>query len=152
MRSSSGLVTSEGSASDASYRREESQLNTQFQNKRYVRHYHTTSLVGARWTDDEDVDPNDPDDIPDFLDEDDFASYKLVDEEEEAREQYRLQQEKVNDELDNRKGRPWKDPWEIKEEQWMATDTSSDSLPDWNPSFVSRISLERLQVLSAEGA
>ncbi len=98
------------------------------------------------------MDPNDPDDIPDFLDEDDFASYKLVDEEEEAREQYRLQQEKVNDELDNRKGRPWKDPWEIKEEQWMATDTSSDSLPDWNPSFVSRISLERLQVLSAEGA
>eukprot|EP00531_Pseudo-nitzschia_arenysensis_P014833 CAMPEP_0116137488 /NCGR_PEP_ID=MMETSP0329-20121206/12273_1 /TAXON_ID=697910 /ORGANISM="Pseudo-nitzschia arenysensis, Strain B593" /LENGTH=642 /DNA_ID=CAMNT_0003632403 /DNA_START=284 /DNA_END=2212 /DNA_ORIENTATION=+ len=97
------------------------------------------------------MDPNDPDDIPDFLDEEDF-SYNNDDDDdgEEEREQYRLQQEKVNDELDNRKGRPWKDPWEISEEQWMASDTSSENLPDWNPSFVSRISQERLQVLSVE--
>ncbi len=153
MRASSSVIASDGSSSKMSYQRGEPQRNNQLHHKIYSsRHtYHTTPLVGARWADDEDADPNDPDDIPDFLDEDDFASYKLVDEEEEAREQYRLQQEKVNDELDNRKGRPWKDPWEIKEEQWMATDTSSDSLPDWNPSFVSRISLERLQVLAAEG-
>lgn len=95
------------------------------------------------------MDPNDPDDIPDFLDDDDFFQQ---DDGEEEREQYRLQQEKVNDELDSRKGRPWKDPWEISEEQWMASDTSSESLPDWNPSFVSRISQERLQILSVEGA
>ena len=144
MRASSSAIASEGSST---------QRNNQLHFQQYSsRDYHTSPLVGTRWADDADIDPDDPDDIPDFLDEDDFASYKLVDEEEEAREQYRLQQEKVNDELDNRKGRPWKDPWEIKEEQWMATDTSSDSLPDWNPSFVSRISLERLQVLAAEGA
>jgi hypothetical protein len=71
---------------------------------------------------------------------------------EEEREQYRLQQERVNDELDNRKGRPWKDPWEISEDQWMQSDTNSDSLPDWSPAYVSRISLERLQVLPIEGA
>jgi len=93
------------------------------------------------------MDLNDPDDIPDFLDDDDFFQQ---DDGEEEREQYRLQQEKVNDELDSRKGRPWKDPWEISEEQWMASDTSSESLPDWNPSFVSRISQERLQILSVE--
>lgn len=122
------------------------------------RHFHTTPLVGSsssQWTDGND--DADPESIPDFLD--DLETYELSnnakdreeEKEEEAREQYRIQQEKVNSELDNRKGRPWKDPWEIKEEQWMASDTSSESLQDWNPSFVSRISLERLQILSSEG-
>ena len=98
------------------------------------------------------MNPEDPDDIPDFVLDDLDASANALLQDEEEREQYRLQQEKVNDELDNRQGRPWKDPWEIKEEQWMASDTSSESLPDWNPSFVSRISMERLQVLPNEGA
>jgi len=106
---------------------------------------------------DRNFDPDDPDDIPDFLDNEDFA--RMVrdvgdgnddDDEEEARERYRLRQEKVNDELDSRKGRPWRDPWDIKEELWMQSDTSSDGLPDWSPSYVSRVSQERLQVLSAE--
>jgi len=100
------------------------------------------------------IDPNDPDDVPDFLDDydDGFSGNNkgIEDTEEQERELYRMQQEKVNDELDNRKGRPWKDPYEIKEEQWMASDTSSDNLPDWSPSFVSRISLERLQVLPTD--
>jgi hypothetical protein len=103
------------------------------------------------------VDPNDPDDVSDFLDDEEFANslrdtMEATIEEygDEEREEYRLQQEKVNEELDNRKGRPWRDPWEISEQQWMSSDTSSESLPDWSPSFVSRISLERLQVLTID--
>jgi hypothetical protein len=122
------------------------------------RYFHASPFVGAKpsWEldNDDDIDPDDPDDIPDFLDDEDFASsLRDIPEQndeadgEEEREKYRLQQEKVNDELDNRKGRPWRDPWEISEQQWMSSDTSSESLPDWSPTFVSRISLERLQVL-----
>lgn len=101
-----------------------------------------------------DMDPDDPDDVPDFLDDDDLLynqqqgdNDRYFDDGEEERERYRLQQETVNDELDSRKGRPWTDPWEIKEEQWFSTDTNSENLPDWSPNFVSRISLEKLQVL-----
>ena len=134
-----------------------------------VRWFHASSRTGAKQrygigmddnssSIDDDIDPDDPDDIPDFLDNEDFA--RMVgddiyndgdddDAEEEARERYRLQQEKVNDELDSRKGRPWRDPWEIHDDLWMQSDTSSDSLPDWSPSYVSRVSQERLQVLSA---
>lgn len=99
-----------------------------------------------------DVDPEDPDDIPDLLDHR-FRSLDDDDEDDaEEREQYRLQQESINDELDQRKGRPWKDPWEISEDQWMQSDTGPNSIPDWSPSLVSRIAQERLQVLSVEGA
>eukprot|EP00536_Pseudo-nitzschia_multiseries_P013392 jgi/Psemu1/211481/e_gw1.570.31.1 len=104
-----------------------------------------------------DADPNDPDDIPDLLDhrfrsldDDDIDDIDEEKNDEEERENYRIQQEDINDELDQRKGRPWRDPWEITEDQWMASDTGPDSIPDWSPSFVSRIAQERLRVLSAE--
>ena len=99
----------------------------------------------------------DPDDVSDFLDDEEFANSlrdtmeaTIEENGEEEREEYRLQQQKVNEELDNRKGRPWRDPWEISEQQWMSSDTSSESLSDWSPSFVSRISLERLQILTID--
>jgi len=95
--------------------------------------------------------------VPGFSEEDFATLSSLRDHEtndkqddDEERERYRIQQEKVNHELDSRKGRPWRDPWEIKEEQWTSSDTSSENLPDWSPAFVSRISLERLQVLPIE--
>jgi hypothetical protein len=60
-------------------------------------------------------------------------------------EEYRRKQEEIQAELDSRTGRPWKDPWEIKEEQWM-TSTKFDDLPDWSPEHVSRISQERVKI------
>ena len=54
--------------------------------------------------------------------------------------EYRRKQEEIQRELDSRTGRPWTDPWEISEEQWMNSTTSMDDLPDWSPEFVSRIS------------
>ena len=62
-----------------------------------------------------------------------------------ADEEYRRKQEEIQRELDTRTGRPWKDPWEISEEQWMST-ASLDDLPSWSPEFVSRISQERVKV------
>ena len=112
------------------------------------------------------ADPEDPDDIPDLLDhrfrslddgyDDDYGydyerQQQEEDEDEREREAYRLRQEGINDELDRKVGRPWRDPWEISEDQWTATDTGPDSIPDWSPSFVSRIAQERLRVLPAEG-
>jgi hypothetical protein len=70
------------------------------------------------------------------------------DEEERAamrNKEYREKQEEIQRELDNRTGRPWKDPWAITEEQWMSNITYAD-LPDWSPKLVSRISQERVQV------
>jgi len=115
------------------------------------------------------IDNVDPDDIPDLLDYrfrslDDDGDLRDGDgdgdglddydddddDDDEQRELYRIQQESINDELDQRKGRPWRDPWEITEDQWMASDTGPDSIPDWSPSFVSRIAQERLQILSAQ--
>ena len=72
-------------------------------------------------------------------DEDEEMAARLDDE-------YRQKQEEIQRELDSREGRPWKDPWAIKEEQWMST-AGFDDLPDWSPDRVSRISQERVQVL-----
>ena len=58
---------------------------------------------------------------------------------------YRRKQEEIQRELDSRTGRPWTDPWEITQEQWMSTQTADD-LPNWSPEFVSRISQERVQL------
>ena len=137
------------------------QKNQPLLNYQRSRYFHTSPFVGAKpsWEldNDIDIDPNDPDAIPDFLDDEDFANSlrenidaTIEENGDEEREQYRLQQQKVNEALDNRKGRPWRDPWEISEQQWMSSDTSSESLPDWSPSFVSRISLERLQILTID--
>lgn len=62
------------------------------------------------------------------------------------RERYRLQQIAINAELDTRTGRPWSDPWEITDDQWMNPNSTSETLPDWSPEHVSRISLERIQL------
>ena len=64
-------------------------------------------------------------------------------------EEYKRRQEAIQQELDSRTGRVWKDPWEISEEQWMSTATFDD-LPAWTPEFVSRISQERVQVHSGK--
>ena len=64
-------------------------------------------------------------------------------------EQHRIQQEELKKNFDKRTGRPWSDPWEITEEQWMGT-TTIDDLPSWSPELVSRISQERVTV--CEGA
>ena len=147
-------------ASTITLRLKNQNQNQPLLNNRRSRYFHASSFAGAKpsWElDNGDVDPNDPGDVSDFLDDEDFANslrdtMEATIEEygDEEREEYRLQQEKVNEELDNRKGRPWRDPWEISEQQWMSSDTSSESLPDWSPSFVSRISMERLQVLTID--
>lgn len=62
-------------------------------------------------------------------------------------EEYKRKQEAIQQELDSRTGRVWKDPWEISEEQWMSTATFDD-LPAWTPEFVSRVSQERVQIHS----
>lgn len=63
--------------------------------------------------------------------------------------EYRKKQEEIRMELDSRTGRPWTDPWEIKEEQWMST-TSQEDLPEFSPEQVSRISQERIQIYSGK--
>lgn len=84
------------------------------------------------------------------------ASYNDDDEDDDDEEQaamrnkeYREKQEEIQRELDSRTGRPWKDPWAIKEEQWMSN-TTHDDLPDWSPKLVSRISQERVRVHPGE--
>jgi hypothetical protein len=72
-------------------------------------------------------------------DDDDDQQGRLNDE-------YRKKQEEIQRELDTRKGRPWTDPWEITDEQWMST-TSHDDLPDWTPELVSRFSQEKVKIL-----
>mmetsp|Transcript_38700 Transcript_38700/g.93554 ORF Transcript_38700/g.93554 Transcript_38700/m.93554 type:complete len:654 (-) Transcript_38700:146-2107(-) len=62
-------------------------------------------------------------------------------------EEYKRKQEAIQQELDSRTGRVWKDPWEISEEQWMST-ASYDDLPQWTPEFVSRVSQERVNIHS----
>mmetsp|Transcript_49332 Transcript_49332/g.75067 ORF Transcript_49332/g.75067 Transcript_49332/m.75067 type:complete len:663 (-) Transcript_49332:73-2061(-) len=59
---------------------------------------------------------------------------------------YRRKQEEIQRELDSRTGRPWTDPWEISEEQWMSSASSMNDLPDWSEEYVSRISQERVKV------
>jgi hypothetical protein len=74
------------------------------------------------------------------------------DEEERAamrNKEYREKQEEIQRELDSRKGRPWKDPWAITEEQWMSN-TMFDDVPNWSPELVSRISQERVRVHPGE--
>ncbi|CAJ1936267.1 unnamed protein product [Cylindrotheca closterium] len=62
-------------------------------------------------------------------------------------EEYKRKQVAIQQELDSRTGRVWKDPWEISEERWMSTATFDD-LPKWTPEFVSRVSQERVQIHS----
>ena len=81
----------------------------------------------------------------DVEDDDDEDQQALADEE------YRRKQQEIQRELDNRTGRPWTDPWEISEEQWMSN-TVLDDLPDWSPEYVSRISQERVKVHPGECA
>jgi hypothetical protein len=59
--------------------------------------------------------------------------------------EYRKKQEETREELDSRTGRPWTDPWEITDEEWMSS-TLQENLPDFSPELVSRISQERVRV------
>jgi hypothetical protein len=84
----------------------------------------------------------DPDyDIDDGGDDDDSPE-EMEKKEEEA---YRRRQEEIQRELDTRTGRTWTDPWQITDEDWMAT-TKPEDVPVWSPEFVSRISQERVKV------
>ena len=67
------------------------------------------------------------------------------DKESRLNDEYRKKQEEIQRELDTRRGRPWTDPWEIKDEQWMST-TTHDDLPDWTPELVSRVSQEKVKI------
>jgi hypothetical protein len=81
-----------------------------------------------------------------FFEEFDFDRFNEDDEEEDdawAEEEERRQQ--VRDELDQRKGRGWSDPWEITDEDWMQKRVFDD-LVDWTPALCSRISMERVKV------
>ena len=130
-----------------------------YSRKSSLRSFHSGRPIGSSsWNsesigslyDKEDEEPDDPnDELSDEDYENEFGNNIDQDDPDAIeRERYRLQQKAINDELDQRKGRPWTDPWEISEEMWMSTDTSMESLPDWSPQYVSRIALERLQVLS----
>jgi hypothetical protein len=59
--------------------------------------------------------------------------------------EYRQKQEEIQRELDTRIGRPWTDPWEITQEDWMSTGTADD-LPEWSPDYVSRVAQERVKL------
>jgi hypothetical protein len=125
----------------------------------------SASSSSSSW-DLDDIDLNDPDDIPHFDDDDDdfqigdmFTggrsssgddAYNQTEEDDEERERYRLAQEVINAELDSRTGRPWQDPWHISEEQWMSSNTTQENLADWSPDFVSRVSLERIHILESK--
>lgn len=73
-----------------------------------------------------------------FVDDDNDGEENEFHEEQERRKQ-------ILDELDQRKGRGWSDPWEITDEDWMQRRTLDD-LPDWAPTLCSRISMERVKV------
>lgn len=81
-----------------------------------------------------------------FFDELDFGQDFADDDDEDkewAEEEERRQQ--IRNELDQRKGRGWSDPWEITDEDWMQRRVLED-LPDWTPAMCSRISAERVKV------
>ena len=99
---------------------------------------------------------NDDDDITKLKTSDDMDFYDSltdefqfddddVDEEMTEREEEKKRQA-VRDELDSRTGRLWSDPWEITDEDWMSSSTTIESLPDWTPDVVSRISKERVKL------
>ena len=75
--------------------------------------------------------------------QDNYDQDEDEDDEEEEEEMRRRQQ--VRDELDQRKGRGWSDPWEITDEDCMQRRVYDD-LPDWTPALCSRISMERVKV------
>jgi Mitochondrial ribosomal death-associated protein 3 len=52
--------------------------------------------------------------------------------------------EETRQELLKKKGRGWTDPWDIDE--LLESNVDHESLPDWSPQLVSRISQERVQI------
>jgi small subunit ribosomal protein S29 len=88
--------------------------------------------------------------VPDEEDLDYYEKWEegdeLYDEEEEAaaeRERFLLQQE-IKEELENKTGRLWSDPWDL--ENLLTQRIRYEDLPDWSPDKVSRISQERVQI------
>lgn len=84
-----------------------------------------------------------------FSDFGSFNDYDGYDEKDEAtakdEEKQRRSEEKRN-ELKQKKGRGWTDPWDLDE--MLESNLDYDSLPDWAPNLVSRISQERVQIYS----
>jgi small subunit ribosomal protein S29 len=82
-----------------------------------------------------------------FFDELNFENFTMNDEpnDEDDVDAELEKRKQMIDELDQRKGRGWSDPWEITDEDWMQKRTLED-LPDWTPALCSRISIERVKV------
>jgi hypothetical protein len=80
-----------------------------------------------------------------YYDDDDGDDDSPEEMEKKEEDAYRRRQEEIQRELDTRTGRTWTDPWQITDEDWMAT-TKPDDVPVWSPEFVSRISQERVKV------
>lgn len=81
------------------------------------------------------------------------ARQNLIEREEEAQarldaaeEEDSARRQAVRDELDQRTGRLWSDPWEIAEDEWYKDRGFADA-PDWTPEVCSRVSSERLVAL-----
>jgi hypothetical protein len=86
-----------------------------------------------------------------FFDELNFENFTMNDEpnDEDDVDAELEKRKQMIDELDQRKGRGWSDPWEITDEDWMQKRTLED-LPDWTPALCSRISIERVKVYPGE--
>ena len=76
--------------------------------------------------------------------EDSYDQEQDQDQSDEEEEELK-QRQQVRDELDQRKGRGWSDPWEITDEDFMQR-RFLDDLPDWTPGLCSRISMERVKI------
>ena len=84
---------------------------------------------------------DDPDPSMMMMDNEQFTQ-ELRATQEAAESQKRAEQK---EEMDHKTGRGWTDPWEM-EDVYASSDTYDD-LPDWAPSFVSKMSQERVQIL-----
>jgi len=84
-----------------------------------------------------------------FFDELDFDDFVEEEEDDKEWDEEQEKRKQMLDELDQRKGRGWSDPWEITDENWMQRRVLED-LPDWTPALCSRISVERVKVHPGE--
>lgn len=65
-------------------------------------------------------------------------------------EEKRRRAEDIRESLKQKKGRGWTDPWDLDE--MLESNLDFDTLPDWAPSLVSRVSQERVQVYSKDNS
>lgn len=83
-------------------------------------------------------------DDDDLLFDEEYERELLTREEKEQEERAERQAE-IREELDQKKGRLWTDPWNLDET--ISARPSFDDLPEWSPNYVSRISQDRVKVL-----